>query len=466
MHTESLLIAAGLSLLLCGLVTAADRKAYPAPAPAKDTSSYGKHIQRSMTLMAASTPEKRNTVRILYYGQSIMGQGWSAMVDADLRRRFGHTDFVTRNLAIGGFSSQLLVRTMHYDVFPFYPDLLVFHVYGSHVEYENILKEVRRRTTAEIVMQTDHANVWPEPRASGVWQQKTWDAKMNQWFLPQFARKYRCALQPQRREWVQYLKDHKLEPKALLADNVHLNEHGRWLMAELLKRFLVHLPDEPTDEWRDGVRTCEVGKDIRWKGGRLTLEFTGNRVVALAAAGAGGRAKVLIDGKGPSALPECYAFTRPSGTPHIGWPAIKKITWSKPPVPEEWTAVCSGFNDSHDDFTFTVTGSVTGPDGSGQGSEKFVSDSGRIVIEPKDWVFAYDRKVSGKAAPATWRVRWKVISLFVDEYAPPKVADPAREHATVLASDLKNTRHTLTLVATGGRKPALRALRVYTPPLK
>ena len=436
MSMKNVLTGFFVGMLICPWTVLGEKASYPKPAPPADASSYGKHLQRSMTLMAASTPKKRNTVRILHYGQSIVGQQWSRFVDADLRKRFPNTDFITKNLAIGGFSSRLLVRTMHYDVFPFYPDLIVFHVYGSHIDYEKIIKEMRTRTTAEIIIQTDHLNKWPEPRAKGVWEQKTWDAKMNRWFLPQFAAKYGCALQPQRWEWEQYLKDNNLQPKALLKDGIHLNEHGRWLMGQLLNRFLIHLPKEPADDWRGMVKTYEVGKDIQWKDNRLTLEFEGNRVVALAGPGDGAKISVLIDGRKPSEFPECYSFTRPSGTP-IGWPAIKKITSRRPLMLEEWTATCSGFNDKQDDFTFTVAGSVTGPDGSGRGSKKFVSKSGRVVIEPSDWVFEYERKVSKKKTPDNWKVRWKVIPLFADEYAAPKVTDTAREHATVLASNLK-----------------------------
>ncbi len=440
---------------------------YPPPRPAADTSSYGKHIQRSMTLMTTSTPAKRHTVRVLYYGQSITGQRWSDRVDAWLRKTYPNTEFVTANLAIGGFASQLLVRTAEYDVMPFYPDLLIFHVYGSHVEYENLIREVRRRTTAEIVMQSDHPTKWPEPKSEGnFWQtQKEWDDKMNYHLLPAIARKYGCAWHPQRWEWVQYLKDNNLQPKDLLSDAVHLNEHGKWLTAELMKRFLVHLPDEPRDEWQDRVRTFEVGKDIRWDGNRLKLEFEGNRVVALAAPGNGGTAGILIDGKKPGEFPSCYTVTRPSGTPHIGWPAIKRIGRENPVVIEEWTARLTGFNEAQDDFTFAVTGSVTGADGEGTGKQKFVSRSGRVVIEPADWVLAYDRKVSKKPAPAEFVVRWKVVPLFVETYTAPEVKDPAREHPTVLVSDLPNGRHTLELVADGSR-PALKALRVHNPPVK
>jgi hypothetical protein len=246
---------------------------YPIPKPPKDTSQYGKHFQRSMTLMATSTPHKRNTIRILFYGQSIVKQLWHSTVVDDLKKRFPHTDFVVANKAIGGFSSQRLIRTMHYDVIPFYPDLLIFHVYGAHDKYEDIIRKVRCHTTAEIIMQSDHANRWPEPKCNGdFWvQQKKWSDKMNYFLLPAIANRYKCSWQPQRWEWIDYLKDNNLQPSALLKDNVHLNEHGRWLMANLLKRYLVYLPDESQDEWQNLVKTYKVGKDIRWQGNRLIL---------------------------------------------------------------------------------------------------------------------------------------------------------------------------------------------------
>jgi hypothetical protein len=150
--------------LLISLFTPALAENYPIPKPPKDTSQYGKHFQRSMTLMATSTPQKRNTVRILFYGQSIIRQLSHSSVVEDLKKRFPHTDFVIANKAIGGFSSQLLVRTMHYDVLPFYPDLLIFHVYGAHDKYEAIIRKVRSLTTAEIIMQSDHVTKWPEPK--------------------------------------------------------------------------------------------------------------------------------------------------------------------------------------------------------------------------------------------------------------------------------------------------------------
>jgi hypothetical protein len=235
-------------------------------------------------------------------------------------------------------------------------------------------------------------------------------------------------------------------------------------MAELLKRYLVYLPEAPRAEWEGLVRTYEVGKDVHWEGGQLRLEFEGNRVVALAGGEAGGRAKVLIDGKKPSEHPECYTVTRPSGTPGVGWPAIKKIGWERPPVVESWEAICSGFNEVQDEFTFVVRGSVTGEDGGGNAKERFASRSGRVVIEPEDWVFEYDRRVGQKPASDGYRVRWRVELMGVDEYAGVRIEDETREYGTVLASDLANGKHELRLLSEREKRPNVRAIRVYRPP--
>ena len=85
---------------------------------------------------------------------AILAGDWdrAKQVADDLRRRFPHANLVVENRAIGGFASQLLVKTAETDLYPFYPDLVVFHVYGSHIEYENIIRRIRERTTAEILM--------------------------------------------------------------------------------------------------------------------------------------------------------------------------------------------------------------------------------------------------------------------------------------------------------------------------
>src|SRR5205807_1786374 len=173
------------------------------PAPAQDKSQLGLHVQRTMTLLATSAPQHHHKVRILFYGQSITEQDWWKQVAADLRQRFPHADLEIENRAIGGFAAQLLIRPAEHDLYPFYPDLLIFHVYGSNQEYEQIIKNARSRTTAEVLMQKDHVTRWPpqvidEKKDKGAW----WDDLMNQHILPEIARKYDCGLVDIRGPWL------------------------------------------------------------------------------------------------------------------------------------------------------------------------------------------------------------------------------------------------------------------------
>lgn len=74
--------------LLCSLLTMevlAACQELPAVKPLLDQAALGIGIQRTMSLLATSTPSHHNRVRILIYGQSITQQEWSALVGNDLR---------------------------------------------------------------------------------------------------------------------------------------------------------------------------------------------------------------------------------------------------------------------------------------------------------------------------------------------------------------------------------------------
>ncbi len=456
------LVLIGLALL--GKPAAGDEPApqFPPPAPPKDESALGLGVQRTMHLLASSTPEHRNPVRILFYGQSITEQDWSKQVAADLKARFPHADLEIENRAIGGFASQLLIRPAEHDLYPFYPDLLIFHVYGANGEYEQIIKATRGRTTAEVLMQKDHVTQWPpevidEKKDKGMW----WDNLMNHHILPDIASKYGCGLVDIRGPWLDYLRTNHFEPKDLLKDGVHLNDRGNSLMAALVSRYLVHRPDLPDTPWRGLVRTFEVGDDLKWEGGKLTLDFQGNRVDALPAPRSDGKGpplKVLIDGKAPSEAGDLSRITRPQPGP---WSplTVTRVDRDQPLVAEDWTLKVTSVSDDSQSWTFKVSGSKTGPDGGGSNGETFVSKSGRVKIEPAAWFRV------GKV-PVGYEITWHAVPMYVDTYAPPKLDDPTREHATTLAQGLTNDKHRLELVAEGRDAAPIRAIRVYRPPVK
>ena len=141
-----------LAWFVCGALSFVDAQTalpYPAPKHLGEHAQLGRNIQRTMTLLATSSPTHRNKVRILFYGQSITEQEWWHAVADDLRRRFPYADLVIENRALGGFSSQLLVKTAETDLYSYYPDLMIFHVYGAHNDYEDIDMSVLRRIVEE-----------------------------------------------------------------------------------------------------------------------------------------------------------------------------------------------------------------------------------------------------------------------------------------------------------------------------
>jgi hypothetical protein len=454
-----------MKLILAALLPLSLFAKYPAPAP-QDESNFGSGIQRSMTLLATSTPQKRNTVKVLFYGQSITKQDWWQLVAADLRTRFPNADLIIANRAIGGFAAGLLRRPIEHDLIPFYPDLVIFHDYGGDEDYEWIIREIRSRTTAEIAIQTDHLTWWPgEIEDPKQMKAKLWHDKHCFEWLPMIAAKYKCELMEIRNPWEQYLRDNHLEPRDLLTDGVHLNDRGNFLLSELVKRHLRHDQKFPDAAWKNLTHTYEA----KWENGRIALEFEGNRVDLITSRDDQTPytwARILIDGKKPSEFPELYAFARPSDTVGADWPFIKHLAWQKPLVVEDWYLKVLEADETAKTIRFEVRGSVTGLDGSGVSTERFVSNSGRIVIEPRDWHAADARAYSKKPMPNGYEVHWRVVPMFADIYVPVKADDSAKENFVTVAQGLKNGKHKLELIQEGVTTPQLGWIRVYTPPFE
>ena len=201
-----------------------------AAAPAAGNPSV-RHIQRTMRSLAGER-NPGEPVRILFYGQSITAQPWWRAVVDDLRRRYPEAKIEAVNRAIGGFISPALRRTAAHDLSPFYPDLLVFHVYGDLENYEAIIREAREATTAEILLHTDHVAkdenrlVSDDIHSEGV---------------RAIAERHGCMLIDARTQWKRHLAEAGLAPGDLLSDSIHLNDAGNALLAGIVKRFASEL---------------------------------------------------------------------------------------------------------------------------------------------------------------------------------------------------------------------------------
>jgi hypothetical protein len=458
---------AAILLSIASLVFTAQSATFPAPQFTGDTNQMGRGVQRVMNLLSSSTREHRNTVRVLFYGQSITEQNWWKLIADDLRRQYPEANLIIENRAIGGHAAQLLVKTAEADLYPFYPDLLIFHVYGSHLEYENIIRRVRERTTAEIVMQTDHMTQdqdLTEETDPEKLTPKNWNAFMNHRFLPQTAAKYGAELADLRTAWGRYLLDHQLSATNLLRDGVHLNDHGCFVMAELLKPWLRLNPAVDDHAWTNWVRTFQLGKELVPRGDRLSCDFTGNRLDVIIASTVTDSApiEVWIDGRRPSAIASLRTFSRVSAFPDSNWPCLLQIQSAAALEVEDWTLTVTEASDDLKTVKFTVAGSKTGDDGQGVSTNRFVSTSKRVVIEPGDWNLGYCRQVFKRTIEPGYKITWKVVPWFRDEFRPEAGADAAIQTTVTLAQGLANAPHHLEL--RGRNLASVSALRVYCPP--
>lgn len=452
---------------------------FAVPEPAGDRDSFGAGIQRTMTLLATSTPERRHHVRILFYGQSVTRNPWWQEVADDLRRRFPHADLEIENRAIGGYGGPVLINTAEFDLYPFYPDLVIFHVWGG-VEsghQESIIRRIRERTTAEVLLWTSNLR-WPvsvppdgNPQHPDVLAKDRDDQAIADLYH-RLGRELNCEVADVRAGMQAYLKQHGLVVKDTLRDTVHPNELGNFLIAELVKPHLRYNPELPDDDWKNLVTSIPVG-DPRVRqnpDGSLSLAFTGNRVDALAKPGAPkGSAKVRIDGKAPSGIPELFYHARPGATPVAGRPAINRIDHRSPLQVETWTARILECDPEANILRYEIEGSKTGPDGKGDHLERFVSNSGRVVIEPRMWMVNWSLRYRDTSLPEDYQVTWETRPRFVDIWDPPADPDSTLESAktTTLAHGLSNGPHTLKLVPVGeGAKLPVAGFRVYRPPLQ
>jgi hypothetical protein len=394
----------------------------------------------------------RRTVRILFYGQSITEQGWTKIVAERLRQRYPNVELLIENRAIGGHSSQLLCKTAEADLYPFYPDLLIFHVYGDHTRYEQIIEQVRMRTTAEILLQTDHMNAdqrLDEPTDPADLGMDQWVPWFNYAFLPEVARKYHACLVDQRNAWKRYLTREKIEPSVLLTDQVHLNDRGCEVMAAIVDHYL--RPIEASE--RPALVAAAVADQritvtpVDWDGERATVEGNGNRIDLVADGGATGvTLDVLIDGIKPSAHPSCYRFSRVSGYRGSNWPCLLRVQRGPTPlVIETWTMEVFDASDDYRSFKFRLHGSTTGADGEGSSDASFQSRSGRIAIEPEDWNLVYCRQVYGQPLEPGAAITFAVEPQFLDRIALPPTDDASGPATIALATGLENGAHRVEL---------------------
>jgi hypothetical protein len=425
-----------LALVGCARVSPCPSRVLPA-SPERAPVHGLANIQRTMRLL-----ESGQHVRILFYGQSITQSAWSRQVAVDLQARYPSARIELQNRALGGFSSERLLETADSDLYPWQPDLVIFHVYGAHDRYQQLIERIRARTSAEVLLQTDHVTSdrdldEPLGACENPADAAHWSGFMNQAFLPSLVARHQVALCDLRASWKLYLRREGLRASALLADPVHLNALGDRRMATLVESCLVRDATlrSPAEDW---VQTLAPAPRV---------EFRGHRVEAVVAAGVG-ITRVRIDGAPPSTL-GLASFARAHVKGGDKWPPLHGIEHRHPLVPELFTFALRRDGSA---YRFTLHGTLSGDEGEGRTDAAFVSRSERVQLEPTDWDIPYAFELMGRSAPDTFEVELRVEAHAVDAFQAGE-----RERRVVLASGLPPGPHVLELE---GEAP-VQALTVY-----
>lgn len=441
----------------------------------------GRNLPRVAQELARAADGRSAELRVLFYGQSIVAQPWWQDVVAGMDEAWPGVRITAGNLAIGGFEAPALLRVAVHDVEDFAPDLIIFHVYGGHGgELESLVRLFRFRTSADVVILTSHVaigsrNAEGSERAASLIRAHDEHADL----LTRLGDRYGCEVIPIRRLWKKYLQEHELPASALLSDGIHLNEHGRFLMARLVGRHLKQVSGSESGEGprviEDGdggamimpqVERIEVGQSVT-ADRPLRMRVTGTRIEVVPGHVDGkalGSARIMLDGRPPSQQGRLYGVSRPSRARDVWWPAIRRIDHEAPLVPELWQLRVTEVAPDARWFGFEVTGGLTGFDGRGRSDQLFLSQSKRVVIAPEDFMMLQAARYRQSTLPPGFIVQWQVTPRFVDVYDQPESSRLEVGGPPVpIVWGLPLREHLLEIIPNGDGPVVIDHIRVHQP---
>jgi len=349
------------------------------PIPVMDSTGFGMHISRFMRLLDESTTKNPSWLKIAFTGQSITDTNntWPVDLTAWLRKKYPTAEIVCQNFAIGGFSTNYLLKRMPNDMASFYPDLVVMLDYGDKDEYERMVKWIRENTTAEIMLQTDH-----------YCGENEYMQIMPHEYLPEIAERYDAYLCDLRTPWEKYIKENNLNPLVLLTDDVHLNEYGQTFMLEIMKQYFVC-----NKNGKEIVREKTIPITSKnWTNGKVTIPFDGNRVEIITQNGKIPPVNILIDGKKPSDILDAYI----SSGERRGMETTRGIiTYKKAPGEQVFTITLNSY-ESNEVFSYSAESTKGGFEG--KSDAHGILDGNFLYLDKESFTFhvAYDNEKDTK----------------------------------------------------------------------
>jgi len=358
------------------------------------------------------------------------------------------------------------------------PDLIFTYTSGTLDGLDAMLSDIRRRTTAEVIVPTLHfkptSPMTPDDIENGAGV--AWGK------VREICQKHGVEFVENRREMAEYIAHAALTADDLLVDHNHQNVHGLIRIWDNVSRHLVKSDQSAyAPESRErriavappaNTATEQVSLSGSWTttdgvlrssaaGARLKVSFTGNQIDLMGRrTPGGGTVKVLIDGLPANQAPIFLMdFIKPN---KAAWRIPHAVDLGASPVPQTWTIAMTS-----DTGDYRLEGSVTGPDGTGNLAQPFLSHSGQIAVDPKFW---RQGRVERKDQPVEYGVATGDSFTFdVFRSAVGEVDFKAGQPAPMvepLVRNLPNRQHTLELITTGDGEVTIEGLYVFEPPEK
>ncbi len=449
--------------------------AYEAPPRPDDGANMALTVEK-LNLQKGFDPDR--PLLIWAIGSSVTNaQGNGSELIGMIRQRFPNAPKIVYKKMAGCSTSYHFLRGWaRHLVIPDQPDVVLMYNYGNTDELEKVIIDLRKHTTADIIVPTlhwciPHKKVWPDPELKNSHQDPPG--------LRAMCKKHGVEFVESRRELTEYMLANKLVMEDMLGDSVHQNRFAsKSINANIARHF--HAAKKPAYDPRSRERRLEMGDSSAvefdrkdWKPGQdgkaltaerkgasVSVRFTGNRIDLIGwSTPKGGSVDVWLDGKPIGQTKAFYAgYVQPDRRNAVKPPMPPRdrcphgVTLGTNIVPQNWTITMTG-----DRGDFQLTGSLTGPDGRGNSSKPFQSNSGQIVIDPQLWRAANTNRTGDLFTFDVTRCVTETVSF--------KAPEPTKFRLR-LAGNLSNKQHTLKLVANGDGPVTIDGFDVFEPPMK
>lgn len=373
-----------------------------------------------------------------------------------LKKKYGETKHIEYRRMVGNSVPwQYLRGWARHLVIPDQPDIVLIYTVGKSDDLERLIVELRRNTTADIVVPSIH---WRE-RGKPNWGKTENAPDENVGEIREICEKHGVEFVENRKEWGDYIRANGLKIEDLLSDAVHQSPYGsRIVNLNIARHFndaaeFSYLPEERER------RLTEDDPEFERLGSGFSVRFTGNRIDLIGwTRPDGGKLEVTIDGQ-PANETEAFFMTyiQPART---NFQERRSPARDQSPhgvelggnvVPQTWTLTMLD-----DAGNFELYGSVTGKDGAGNALKPFTSQSGQILIDPAEW-----RRAERNRKGDRWT--WNVVRAALSEV--DFLGGRTEKVRITVAANLDNAEHTLELSPIGDGAIQVEAFDVFTPPL-